>query len=279
MFYLCLDNKCVPKVASSGRFVAVTPNLHPKRNLKDAVLLFGYKGECAIAQDGREYILKKGDCMLLFPEHTHYGTQYSTVGQSHFWCHFYLPQDFCVKEIYDILKFKNSDLCILPEFAHIKDYEKIFILFSQLIDSMEAEIRNNNVIESFLKIILCSISDSVCAEKVKDKPIVSQKIREIIHFKEFDNITVESVAKELNYNPNYLSRVIKSETGLTTVEYINSLRIKHAKSLLINSNMRICEISQKCGISDQKYFLKLFKKYEGITAGQYRTAYFRKNIN
>lgn len=52
-----------------------------------------------------------------------------------------------------------------------------------------------------------------------------------------------------------------------------------AKNLLTNRTLSIYRIADMCGFSDEKYFMKLFKRYEGITPTQYRKAFHQKKIN
>lgn len=54
------------------------------------------------------------------------------------------------------------------------------------------------------------------------------------------------------------------------LEYINCERIKLAKQLLADSRNSITSVSHQCGLSDANYFVRLFKKSEGITPGIYQ---------
>ena len=53
-----------------------------------------------------------------------------------------------------------------------------------------------------------------------------------------------------------------------------------AKDLLTSAHrLSLSEISEKVGIGDEKYFMRLFKRYEGVTATAYREAFSRKPLN
>jgi len=262
-----------------GRFVAVEDYIHAKRNLTDAVLLLGVEGECPIEQDGKETVLKKGDFRILFPNMTHYGTGIAKSGQSHFWCHFNLPQQHIICGEIKASELKKKGYVVIPQYSYLNDYSKIFVLFSQLIDSSESDIYNRRICCSYLEILLCLLSDSCFLQSKIQTKKVTVRLEEWIRFMDFKNISVKYLAKELGYNANYLSRVVKQESGLTPIEFINKTRIKMAKNLLINSNMKTVAIAEKCGFTDEKYFLKVFKKYENVTPTQYRNAFFRKNLN
>lgn len=285
MYYLCFNPKEELSFSSAGRFVTSDTHPHPERTLDSAVLLFGYSGKCPVAQEGREYILEKGAFQLLFPFKTHYGTAPTTADESHFWCHFYLPNGYKIVDDSGIEQMKQKGMCIIPEFSYVDDCEKYFVLFSQLIDEAEIMIEcnklNSIICDSYLKILLCSLSENCNLFKsvMGKKRVCAHKILEWLRLNACKGITVHDAANSLNYNADYLTQIVKSETGMPLCEYINSLRLKHAKNLLLNSDMRVSQIAFAVGFSDEKYFMKVFRKFENVTPSQYRKAYFRTHIN
>ena len=62
----------------------------------------------------------------------------------------------------------------------------------------------------------------------------------------------------------------KRWTGLSPVEYRNSIRINAARSLLANTDLKISEISIRCGFDDPYYFSRIFKKVVGLPPKEYR---------
>jgi len=78
-------------------------------------------------------------------------------------------------------------------------------------------------------------------------------------------ISLVSVSNQIAVSPNYLSAVIKKTTGATFVDLLTQKRIAVAKDCLLHSNMKIREIAEKCGYSDQHYFSYCFKKYTGMS--------------
>jgi AraC-like DNA-binding protein len=69
---------------------------------------------------------------------------------------------------------------------------------------------------------------------------------------------------------NLFFKCFKEQFGITPLEYINTERIKMAKQLLKNARTSIASVSCQCGFNDVNYFVRLFKKTEGITPGVYR---------
>ena len=84
------------------------------------------------------------------------------------------------------------------------------------------------------------------------------------------DLRLQTLAAIQNINASYLSALFKKETGQTVTEHIHQKRMEHAVHLLQTTRLQVQSIAQHCGISDANYFTKLFKKYAGVTPGQYR---------
>lgn len=87
------------------------------------------------------------------------------------------------------------------------------------------------------------------------------------------NLGVAQIAENLHIHRSYLSTTYKAQSGIGVLEFINRYRLEKAKQLLRDSQMSIEEISSAVGYSERRTLLRIFKKYEGITAVQYRTLY------
>ena len=78
-------------------------------------------------------------------------------------------------------------------------------------------------------------------------------------------VTLEDLALTLNVTPQYLSKIFKEDTGATFKEYLTELRIEASKLLLSEQVMSIKDICYQVGYNDSSYFIRAFKKFEGIT--------------
>ena len=83
------------------------------------------------------------------------------------------------------------------------------------------------------------------------------------------SLNLDKIAKELSYNPKYLSRIFVKNMKSTVTEYVNLLRIKYAYSLIKRKVSSIKDISSACGFKDALYFSKVFKNIMGITPKEY----------
>ena len=84
------------------------------------------------------------------------------------------------------------------------------------------------------------------------------------------SINLNDLASQINRNPSYISYIFKQETGQNLFDYITQERIKRAKHLLKNTDLKVVDIARECGYEDQSYFSQVFKKYTGSTAGSFR---------
>lgn len=84
------------------------------------------------------------------------------------------------------------------------------------------------------------------------------------------NISLTSISLAFDINPTYLSRFFKEQTGENLVDFVNKRRVEKVKSLLAETNHAIQDIAEQCGFASSQSLLRVFKKYEGITPGQYR---------
>lgn len=86
-------------------------------------------------------------------------------------------------------------------------------------------------------------------------------------------LSLEYVAQELDINYKYLSRVFKNETGIKFIDYVTNLKLNHCRNLLINTNLKVEEVSDIMKYSSPQYFISRFKMMFGYTPKQYRENY------
>lgn len=103
-------------------------------------------------------------------------------------------------------------------------------------------------------------------------PII-MRMKSMIH--EFYNtgITLDEIADRLNITPEYLGAMFHKEMGVNFSAYIKKCRINKAKELLLGTQLKLYEISEKIGYSDAKYFSRVFKECTGQHPADYRKAH------
>ncbi len=119
---------------------------------------------------------------------------------------------------------------------------------------------------------LClEVWELVNAGKKKSSQILCEKAMQIID-KEYGDpsLSLVGVSNSIHVSPNYLSALIKKETGSSFVDLLTKKRIETARELVLGSSMKMREIAERCGYSDQHYFSYCFKKYCGVSPNAMR---------
>lgn len=106
---------------------------------------------------------------------------------------------------------------------------------------------------------------------------ISQYIITYIHEHISENIGTNVLAEVSGYSSGYLSRVFKQQKGISIHEYITQVRMDLAKEMLVNTNLRIYEISTACGYDNTAYFIKVFKSQIGQTPQEYRQSHTQRH--
>jgi ligand-binding sensor protein/AraC-like DNA-binding protein len=84
------------------------------------------------------------------------------------------------------------------------------------------------------------------------------------------DLSLKKVSSICKISPSYFSRIFAQEKLGSYCDYINRLRINHAKRYLKSTDLNISQISNNLGFNDCGYFIKVFKKFESITPLEYR---------
>lgn len=91
-----------------------------------------------------------------------------------------------------------------------------------------------------------------------------------IHEHLTEKIAVDALSRKAYLSRNLFFKWFKEQVGITPLDYINNERIKLAKQLLGNPQNSVNAVSIQCGFNDVNYFIRLFKKTEGITPRAYK---------
>ena len=104
------------------------------------------------------------------------------------------------------------------------------------------------------------------------KPAVSDEVKYYVsrHYGEMD-LSLASIADKLKLTSSYLCIVFKKECQVTLTQYIMEYRVARAKELLADETMKIKDIAFLTGYQNSNYFIKVFKKIEGVTPLEYRS--------
>jgi len=82
--------------------------------------------------------------------------------------------------------------------------------------------------------------------------------------------SIKFLAGEVNLSGNYLSDLLRKETGRNAKDHIHEFVVNRAKNLLLGSQDNISEIAFQLGFNYPHYFSRMFKQKTGMTPAQYR---------
>lgn len=153
------------------------------------------------------------------------------------------------------------------------DFNAIKTMF-EYCSMAEKQFQNNErFIKNILECILIYIFRLGSFKKIlpKDKQIHSfNKAITYLHEHFRENIRLDYLAEISHYTPNHFSTIFHREMHTTYNDYLNDLRIKHAKQLLTTTNLKIIDVGFQSGFNSYNNFYNTFKKNIGISPTVYR---------
>lgn len=183
---------------------------------------------------------------------------------------------FIVHEI--MLSLKRS-MDVILTYDIISELKKMLLILN-LQFRLDFEERINEVlrleqycaIEEF-EASLFNLLLTFCQFKTEHKAAISPLIINTIqyvnrHYQE--SISLYEIADAMNVSASYLSRVFNAEMGVSLPYFINELRIRKAKHLLCETNLKIGEIALQCGMQNVQYFCMKFKQLTAMRPQEYR---------
>ena len=135
------------------------------------------------------------------------------------------------------------------------------------IDHLETDIRCSGLLTQLLT---ACIAQAASHQAVTLPPTV-QNIRAYLAEHYQQRITLEELSAHFFLSPSYLQKLFKRYTNQSPTDYLISLRIAKAKELIRTTQMSFSEIAFSVGIESYSYFIRLFKKQEGMTPKEYKT--------
>ena len=227
-------------------------------------------GECDIRVGNTCYICKPGDFVVI-----HSGEVHS-----------FKSDDVCIMYIATfnpgIVYNFQSEVCFLKNYITAEELKKSGLdnelnkTFKEMLDEKTNAMTWNEVVIQADVIRLYSLLVRYFEKTIhpNDKNISRFKkfqaslmyISE--HFSE--NITLEDIAREINYNKTYVSTLFVTYTGVNFKKYLDRIRINKAMELIRNTDLKITDIALKCGYENIRTFNYVFKRIQGFAPTKIR---------
>lgn len=119
----------------------------------------------------------------------------------------------------------------------------------------------------------CVSAKAIIAQSQRrDSEVLCDRVVEIIDRQYSDeSLSLTGVSNMLAVSPNYLSTLIKKTKKKNFITLLTERRMKAAYDMIVCSGMKMLEIAEKCGYSDQHYFSYCFKKFYGESPNKIRS--------
>jgi len=89
-----------------------------------------------------------------------------------------------------------------------------------------------------------------------------------------EKLRLSDVADQVYVSQWHLSKLLNKHTGKTFSDLLNGARMDRSKELLKDPAPRICDVAEQAGFQDLAHFSRVFKKLEGMSAGEYRNTHW-----
>lgn len=122
----------------------------------------------------------------------------------------------------------------------------------------------------FIFEIFQAISSYISSRKQGNSEKIMERVKEFVDGNYSSDLSLAQVGEAVGLSSAYLSSIFKEISGEGFVGYINTVRIEKAKQYLQQPELTVIQVAGKVGFSSSNTFIKVFKKHEGITPGQFR---------
>lgn len=246
------------------------------------------KGKSRLTIDGKEHVLTAGDVVVLNPGTKHFSPSNHGDDFLECWLGFTdIEYKDCRKNFLPLFR-EHSGIARLPEGIR----EKVFYLCRCMEEeSGQCNMGRYFMLKSYLVQVLCQIErvrvsmlkheaqeTETDAEKEKryeftclNKKYIVKKIMEYMELHYQQKISLDQIAANMYLSSYYISKLFKSETGDTPINYLISLRMKKAREIMDNyPDSSVQSVAMAVGYEDAYHFSKLFKKYYGLSPLYYK---------
>lgn len=184
-----------------------------------------------------------------------------------------LFEQYLYKSKYPLEKLQGMIVVLMSSVLNelLKEGHDIGILNEEVDIFKLHECQNNDELHQFMITRIHKIIAFL--EGLQDRQVTNLYVSKTIAYMEEQyarNISITDIADHIGVSSGHLSRTFKAETGKSMLEFLTEYRIKKSKELLSSRNESLQEISQAVGYNDVQSFIRFFKKYEGMTPGEYR---------
>lgn len=232
------------------------------------VIGFIEKGNRILSCKNNEYVLKTGDILLLNPLDNH--TCYSEDGEALDYRCLNISKAVMKKIVEEIFT-----IDYLPEFndpvIFSSDLVEALKLLHEMIMKKETEFFKEELFYLLLEQLIKEYAILASNKKLEFKEPI-KKVKQFLDDNYEKQISLNELSELSGMNKYTLIRNFTHEMQTTPYQYLETIRINHAKELL-ETGINLTEAAMLSGFSDQSLFTRFFKKLIGLTPKQYQNIF------
>ena len=171
----------------------------------------------------------------------------------------------------------NSDLKVF--YPKKFDNQICSMLIQSIIEALKLKLGRIHMLSKIYSLIseLDVEFDKGCKNEFRGAENYNVKIMKYIENHFTERITLTSVCEKFHYSSTTINEIIKNNTGLTFLQFVNLLRTREAQYLLSNYSYSFKTIAEMCGYSDYSTFFRAYKKRFGISPAEYKDSLSKEN--
>ncbi len=228
----------------------------------DYYFMYLYKGSMQVTSMEKSFTLRAGQ-LFIFPPNKPYSYK-NLPGEKIEYLWFHITGS-------DVLNLITKLMLPMCEPIMIGINEKIVSLFNGLFDEF---LKKDSCFEyacvsKILNICTTFSRTSIKVSRSLALPELSKSLK-FIEENYMNDITIKQLSDEEHLSESRYRAVFKSVMGISPTEYISTLRLRNACSLLLHTDLSIKEIAESTGYSEQMYFSRVFTKHFGYPPSVYR---------
>ncbi|MFI8684996.1 helix-turn-helix domain-containing protein [Rossellomorea sp. NPDC077527] len=124
-------------------------------------------------------------------------------------------------------------------------------------------------LEETLLSVFETLVNEIKEDTKKNDCTIADALMEYIYSNYQRDISLTDLAEHFKLSASYVSTIFKEHTGENYKEFLNRYRVEKAKEILQTQNVKIQELSGMVGYNNVNTFIRIFKKYVGLSPGQY----------
>ena len=258
---IMIETRQNPLTFFQGSGLVSIPHVH-----KELEIVYVKKGRAVCFADNKFYEISDDDLFITFPNQVHYYMN-SELGEYHVLI-------FPVDILYNLKNIFFNNIPVSNMF-HVGRESHISVLVNNII-TQDGELKDTIQVGMVNQLIPLCLSKLTLKARMYTKSSNLQKILDYCSQNFAEDISLETIAKELHYSRHHISYLINQKLNMSFKSYINTLRINEAINLMKDKSRNMAYISEEVGFGSIRSFDRAFMKIMNTTPSSYYKQFVKK---